>query len=78
MKFYYLADAEIEPIYTTLDAAKRDARHIAANSYHDVVVEQVDVPTDRANVWRLANNMSGTMVTLRAVYTAKAKLKRAK
>jgi hypothetical protein len=76
MKFYYLADAEIEPIYAKLADARKDANHIARNSYHDVKVEQVDIPLDRANVQRLANASSGTMNTLRTVYIARAKLKR--
>lgn len=76
MKFYYLADAEIEPIYAKLADARKDANHIAKTSYHDVKVEQVDIPLDRANIQRLANASSGTMETLRTVYIAKARLKR--
>jgi len=76
MKFYYLADAEMEPIYLTLAEARKDANHIAKDSYHDVKVEQVDIPLDRANIRRLANASSGTMNTLRTVYVAKARLKR--
>jgi hypothetical protein len=42
---------------------------------HDVVVELVEVATDKENVLRLLNNAAGTHITQGVAYTAKAKLK---
>jgi hypothetical protein len=78
MKFYRVASEEIAPYCMTLDEAKKVARSIAENSYHDIEVEAVEVSTDKANILRMLNTEGGTDVTLGIVYTAKAKLKRGK
>jgi hypothetical protein len=77
MKFYYLnAELDGSPYVSTLKEAKVLARETAKSSHHDIEVTQVDIPTDRANILRLANTAGGTHIVLReAVYTAKARLK---
>ena len=75
MRFYHVSAAiDGAPYTTTLEEAKRIARNAAANSYHDVVVELVEVATDKENVLRLLNNAAGTHITQGVAYTAKAKL----
>jgi len=76
MKFYHVASEEIAPYCATLDEAKKLARSIAENSYHDIEVMEVDVPTDKENILRLLNVSGGTDIDKGIVYTAKAKLKR--
>ena len=76
MKFYFVGDEQIAPYCATLDEAKKNARDIAENSYHDVEVIEVEVPTDKANVLRLLNTAGGHHIQKATVYTAKAKLKR--
>ena len=76
MRFYHVSAAiDGAPHTATLEEAKRIARNAAANSYHDVVVELVEVATDKENVLRLLNNAAGTHITQGVAYTAKAKLK---
>jgi hypothetical protein len=58
------------PYTATLGEAKRIARNAAANSYHDVVVEPVEVATDKENVLRLLNNAAGTHIKQGVAYTA--------
>ena len=75
MRFYHVSAAiDGAPYTATLEEAKRIARNAAANSYH-VVVELVEVATDKENVLRLLNNAAGTHITQGVAYTAKAKLK---
>lgn len=62
--------------FTTQEAASKAAREMAANSYHDVPVERVEVDTTRENVLRMLNVQGGHTETVEVVYTAKAKLKR--
>ena len=76
MRFYHVSAAIDGAPYTArLEEAKRIARNAAANSYHDVVVELVEVATDKENVLRLLNNAAGTHITQGVAYTAKAKPK---
>lgn len=72
MKFY-TADGSY---FLTKENAERAARDVAANSYHDVTVERVEVDTTRENVLRMLNVEGGHTVSQEIVYTAKAKLKR--
>jgi hypothetical protein len=77
MKFYRMSDAmDGVPYYTTLEEAKKAARFNAVESYHDIVVDEIEVSTDKANILRLLNVAGGTDQIIRTVYTAKAKLKR--
>jgi hypothetical protein len=63
MRFYYVnAAIDGAPYTTTLEEAKRVARNAASNSYNDVVVELVEVATDKENVLRLLNNATGTHI----------------
>jgi hypothetical protein len=76
MRFYHVSAAIDGAPYTAmLEEAKRIARNAAANSYQDVVVELVEVATDKENVLRLLNNAAGTHIPQGVAYTAKAKLK---
>ena len=78
MKFYYVnAAIDGAPYTATLEEAKRVARNAASNSHNDVVVELVEVATDKENVLRLLNNAAGTHIAQGVAYTAKAKLKAA-
>lgn len=72
MKFYHVGDG-VHCI--TLEEARQEARHQAKNSYHDVVVERVEIELTKENVRRLLNSDGGTHQMLGVVYTAKAKLK---
>ena len=48
MRFYYVnAAIDGAPYTATLEEAKRVARNAASNSYNDVVVELVEVATDK-------------------------------
>ena len=63
MRFYHVSAAiDGAPYTATLEEAKRIARNAAANSYHDVVVELVEVATDKENILRLLNNAAGTHI----------------
>ena len=78
MRFYYVSAAiDGAPYTATLEEAKRVARNAAANSHDDIVVELVEVATDKENVLRLLNNAAGTHIAQGVAYTAKAKLKAA-
>ena len=51
MRFYYVnAAIDGAPYTATLEEAKRVARNAASNSHNDVVVELVEVATDKENV----------------------------
>ena len=76
MRFYYVSAAiDGAPYTATREEAKRVARNAAANSHDDIVVEQVEVATDKENVLRLLNNAAGTHIAQGVAYTAKVKLK---
>lgn len=76
MKFYFLNDGDDAPYYAKLTDAKKDARIVAKDSYHDITVQRVEISTDRENVLRMLNGSGGTTQFLEIVYTAKAGLKK--
>ena len=67
MRFYEAKDGKAGTITTaTLDEAKEAAKALLEHSlYQDIVVDEVEVATDKANMVRLLNSDGGTHQYLR-------------
>jgi hypothetical protein len=74
VRFYFVVGMDGGMPYTaTLDEAKKKARETAAETSHDIEVEQVEVETTKENILRLLNVDMGVHTSNGVVYTAKAK-----
>lgn len=72
MKFYTTDGV----YFLTKEEAVKRAREAAAESYHHVDVQRVEVDTTRDNVLRMLNVDGGHTQDIETVFTAQAKLKR--